>query len=185
MKLQPGDLFCTRNPMALGRAINAIQAAVSRDGKSTYSHSGIIVDSKGTTFEAISICKRQNLFEAYAGDQIVVARWSGMTPEIFAKVFKALAEEHEGKRYPFWRLPLNIVPAIGRHTTFKGRCVVCSELVAKFLYLVFADFGHVSPGGYCWPRHKWFTGTSPDILSDEWHRWREYKIIFEGILKGE
>lgn len=182
MELHKGDLFCTRNPMWLGKAINVCQSAMSRDGKSLYSHSGIIIDNKGTTFEALHTIKSQNLFESYADEQVVAARWIAMSDEVFDYVFPILKKEHDGKLYPYWRLPLNIIPFVAKYTTFRGKFVVCSELVAKFLYYVFIYFGHTTPAGYQWPRHKWFTGTNPDTLSDEWHRWQEYEIVFEGTL---
>jgi len=182
IEIRAGDLFCTRCPASLGRAINTVQAIVSRDGKSYYSHAGILIDHKGTTFEAIGWrIKRQNLFEAYAGQEVLIARWQGMTQIIFDRVFETLRKD-EGKIYPGWRLPLNIVPFIGKYTSFGKRFLVCSEEVGKFLYLVFQDYGFVSRGGYCWPRHKWYTGTSPDTLADEWHRWKQFRIVFEDRL---
>jgi hypothetical protein len=182
IEIRAGDIFCTRCPAALGRAINTCQAVMSRDGKSYYSHAGILIDNKGTTFEALGWrIRSQNLFEAYNNQEVVIARWEGMTQEIFDSVFDILKKD-EGKIYPAWRLPLNIVPFVGKYTSIGKRFLVCSEEVGKFLYLVFRDHGYESKGGYCWPRHKWYTGTSPDTLSDEWHRWKEYEIIFEGKL---
>ena len=182
IKLQPGDLFLTRNPQALGRGINAVQTWWSKDGKSTYSHAGIILDSKGTTFEALWTIKKQNLFEAYAGEKVCIARWEGMTDEIAKQALDELMKEQEGKIYPAWRLLFQVIPPIAKYTSWGGRFLVCSEEDSKFLYIVHLQNGYTDLYGYKWPRHSHFCGTNPDMLADEWHRWKGYQIVFEGIL---
>ena len=182
--LRPGDLFATRNPQALGRAINAVQIWWAKDGESMYSHAGIILDEKGTTFEATWTLKRQNLFEAYAGDKVCIARYAAMTDEIAKQAFDELMQEHEGKMYPAWRLFFHIVPPIAKYATWGGKFIVCSELVAKFLYIVYQQNGWTDQYGTKWPRHSHYCGANPDMLSDEWHRWKSYKIVFEDILEA-
>ena len=179
--LKPGDLFCSENPMSLGRAINKLQAATSPDGKSKYSHSGIITSPTGKTLEALWTVKNQNLYEAYSGQGIVVARWKGMNFNIALHVLSIIEGEYFGKWYPAYRLPFHIVPFIAKYLTFNGKYLVCSELVAKYLW----ECHKLSSAGteeYPEPRHRWYTGTNPDRLSDEFHRWKYYDIIFEGIL---
>lgn len=185
IRLHPGDFFSTANPMALGRAINAVQSIISYDGKSFYSHSGIITNAKGDTFEALWKLERGNL-SRYEGKRIVIARWEGMTQPIFDAVFQKLYEEHNGQWYPGWRLFLQPIPPLARLLSYKGKYVVCSELTAKFLYYCHAFLypDHDCENEYCWPRNKWFTGMTPDVLCDEWHRWQGYKILFEGILEA-
>ena len=184
-RLQVGDQFATRNPMALGRAINAVQTVISRDGKSTYSHAGIILDREGTTFEALWTNKRQNLFEAYEGKRVVIARCIMVSIPTWGGIVNELVREREGKWYPGYRLPFQLVPPVAKYTTFKGKFLVCSELVALASYMAYLRVGRKDSGGYCWPRHKWYTGTTPDTLSDEWHRWKHWEIIFEGFLHRE
>ena len=75
--LRAGDIFLTRNPMLLGRAINLIQKFTSKDNKSRYSHAGVLLTSNGTTFEALWTNKKQNLFEAYFDKEILIAIPSG------------------------------------------------------------------------------------------------------------
>lgn len=190
--LKPGDMFCTANPSTLGKMINSVQSAISYDGESLYSHAGIITNSKGDTFEALWTLNEQNLFEKYSGVRVAIARWIGlpelniigMNDVVFDYVYNKLHEEHDGQFYPGWRLLFNIVPPLAKLTSFKGKFVVCSELVAKFLYYVhdFVQPDHDCENEYCWPRHKWFTGTSPDMICDEWHRWNGFAVLYEKEL---
>ena len=183
--LRPGDVFATRNPQALGRGINAVQTWWSKDGKSTYSHAGIIIDEYGTTFEATWTLKRQDLFKAYAGEKVCIARWYGMTDQTARDALEELMGEHEGKMYPAWRVLLHIVPAIAKYASWGGKFIVCSELVAKFLYIIYQQGnGWMDNYGYKWPRHSHYCGANPDMLSDEWHRWGCWAIVFEDVLEA-
>ena len=185
IELRPGDVFVTKNPAPIGRAINKIQALVSRDGRSVYSHAGIILDSKGTTLESLWRCKRQNLFKAYAGKPVCIARWPGISDVQYESALQAIQGKYEGRRYPIWRLLFHMIPVIARHISAGGRFVVCSELVARFLFQLRLQGGYKDAAGYNWPRHKYFCGTNPDMLADEWHRWHGYEIVFEGILPAK
>lgn len=165
MKLQPGDVFLTSNPMALSRAINWAQRIWNKDSKSKYSHAGILTDANGATFEAIWTVKSQNLFDAYEGDQVLIARHESMAHERFLEGFNPLYKEQNGKIYPFYRLIFHIIPPLAKLSIGK---LVCSELVAKFLKNVgLMDY---------------YNGCNPDNLHDvvRWHK--GWKIIFEGIL---
>jgi len=167
-----GDFFTTKNPMALGIAINAVQKVWSRDNRSEYSHAGIITSDLGDTLEALWTVKNQNLFEAYAGENVLVARYTGhpWTLEFKAEtaIYK-LRKKHEGQVYPIWRLPFQLIPPLAKYLTWRGKFCVCSELVAEYLHMIGA-------------RHDQFMGTNPDTLADEWHRWKDFEIIHEGIL---
>jgi len=129
-KVQPGDIFCTKNPMWLGRAINMVQKVWADDAESKYSHSGIIIDKFGTTIESLWRVKNQNLFEAYEGQQILIGRADLMTSASFNSG-KEKIKSHDRDVYPFYRLFFHLIPPLARHINF-GR-VVCSELTAKFL----------------------------------------------------
>jgi len=182
IELHPGDLFVTRNPHMLSRAINVVQWWWSKDGESTYSHAGIILDAQGTTFEALYTLKKQNLFEAYTGEKVCIARWLNMTDETAKQALDVLLKEQEGHIYPAWRLFFHLVPPIAKYVSWGGKFIVCSEVVAKFLYLVYLQTGSQDKFGTKWPRHSHYCGATPDDLSDEWHRWKGYSIIFEDVL---
>lgn len=163
--LQKGDVFCTANPMWLGKAINFVQKINSKDNKSVYSHSGIIIDECGTTFEALWTNKKQNLFEAYKGQQVIIGRNVNMTEVRFLKGWSRIAH-HEGKWYAGHRLLLFPVPFLAKYLNLG--LGVCSELTMKFLFKAgLSD---------CWK------GWNPDDVSDMIHKYKEYRIVFEGTL---
>ena len=183
LHLKPMDQFATRNPNALGRAINAVQTIWSRDGKATYSHTGIILDPKGTTFEALWTIRKGSIWD-YVGEKVCIARWGGMTDEIAKQALDTLMEEQEGRWYPAWRVPLHIVPPLAKYLTWGGKFNVCSETNGKSLYITHLQNGWIDEYGEKWPRHSHYCGANPDMLSDEWHRWRGWNIIFEGMLEA-
>jgi len=165
--IKVGDVFATKNPMVLGRVINFIQAIWAKDSKSTYSHAGIITDQNGGTFESLWTIKRSNL-AGYRGEKVIIARWgNGKFQDKVAKLQK-LMWEYGGQWYPMWRLPMHLIPPLAKISIIKRP--VCSELVAKYLYLLGA-------------RHGQWAGTNPDTLVDEWRKWRDFEIIFEGVLE--
>jgi len=171
MDLKRGDLFATANPSAfLGRGINSIQKWNSRDNESLYSHAGIVLSRMGDIIESLWKVSTGDLYERYEGSQVIIARYTLLTREAWTKTFLMLLE-HYGDSYPWWRLPLHIIPPIAKYLSFSGM-PVCSELVAKAEY-------------YMGARHKWWTGTCPDTLVDEWRHWKGFEIVFEGILKKE
>ena len=167
MKLNRGDIFCTRNPMMLGKAINFVQKIHSKDNESTYSHSGIIIMGGDTpiSFEALWTNKRQDFLKAYKGKRVLIGRHKNMTLKTFNKGWNGIAK-HEGKWYAGYRLPLFFVPFLAKYVNFG--LGVCSELTMKFLFKA----GLVS---------NW-KGWCPDDVADMIHNYRSYEIIFEGVL---
>jgi hypothetical protein len=165
-ELRPGDIFCTVNPMWLGRAICAIESFWDMDGKAEYSHSGIILGPNGTTFEALWTNRRQGLFHAHGGKKVLIARHESMTGEAFAAGWAKVARL-EGRWYAGHRLLLHLVPPLAKYIA-TGRYAVCSELAAKFLV-----------GAGLLDHWK---GVAPDYLAGIVRRWRGWKIVFEGAL---
>ncbi len=166
MKLQPGDFFCTKNPMALGRAINFIEKLWAKDNEARYSHAGIITDAAGTTLEALWRIKGNEL-DAYAGQRVIIGRWKEMTPDKFQKGLEAIKDDI-GKIYPLWRLPLFMFPGAAKWIS-SGKFTVCSELACKFL--LGAGFSEIG---------RW-QGQDPEDVADIIEKWRECELIFEGI----
>lgn len=165
MILAAGDIFCTQNPMMLGRAINRVQKFISMDGRSEYSHSGLILNSAGTTFEALWKNGRQNLFAAYQDKKIIVGRHKKMSPLLFNLGWNKL-KHHEGKWYAGHRLVLFLLcPPLAKYLAIGPG--VCSELTAKHWYKAgLIDF---------------WSGVYPDFLADMIHTWRDIDLIYEGI----
>jgi hypothetical protein len=173
--LKQGDVFCSDSTSFVGKAINWFQKLDAKDDESIYSHSGIITSMDGDTFEALSRIERNNIYNR-KGQKVIIARplcydlIGGMVTDVQKKkAISELTKQYNGMIYPFWRLGLHMIPFMAKKISANGRFLVCSELVAKYLYLIGA-------------RHSMFTGTSPDDLADEWGRWRNFEVIYEGIL---
>ena len=168
--LQPGDVFCTENPQGLGTLIKIAEEFRNESGTAIYTHSGIIIDSKGTTFEALWHIAEQNIFEAYKGQKVLIARWSGMMPDAFQKGFDSVKDEL-GRTYPYYRLLMYL---IGMEKWIHFKTPVCSELTEKFL----ENAGAMMIAGTNW----W--GITPDELATEWRISKYFNVIYEGISGG-
>ena len=168
--LEPGMVFASSNPQGIGIPIRWMEKWWSKDRDAEYGHTGIIQDVSGKTLEALWSITEGNLFEEYAGSKVIIAKPlcvndAGLINSRLAE----LKQSHLGQWYPAWRLPLFMIPPLARRISYKGKWVVCSELTAKYLYAVGA-------------RHKAFSGTNPDELVDEWRHWKNFEIVFEGVL---
>lgn len=170
IKLQRGDLFATENPMALGKMINFVQKVNNLDNKSKYTHIGLITDKIGITFEALWTYKNQNIYTAYGGKDIIIFRNTRMTEESFNDGMRGI-KHLTGRMYPFYRLPLFLLPFLAKISIFKKP--VCSELIAMFLY--FAGLRNTTQS----------FGIDPDDLVDRWRIHRDYEIVFEGTLTNK
>jgi len=166
MDLQPGDIFLTRNPMALGKAINWIQRIKSNDNESIYSHAGIITTDSGMTLEALWTIKSQNLFDAYEGSRVMIGRNTRMTKDRYIKGIKTV-RPFTGRRYPFHRLFLHLIPGASKYIN-TGRFLVCSELVDKFLFEAGIE--------------KQYRGRNPDNIADMIRDWKKWETVFEGDI---
>ena len=166
--LRPGDFFAVQGKGFISWAINFFQRFWSKDNESIYSHAGIILDANGTTMEALEkgTLESQNLFEAYKGREVLIARYDHLTPALHRAGLEALKEEFEGEGYPFYRLLLHIFPPLAK-LHFLGRGV-CSEVVAYYLWQVGA-------------RGQQWAGVNPDTLADEWVRWRDFTVVYQGL----
>ena len=166
----PGDVFGTRNPQSLGRAIICVEAWKAEALCAEYSHAGIILNSAGATFEAVWHIETQNIFEAYKGQRVIIARWHGMCPDAFAKGWSAVKDE-AGMTYPYCRLALHLL-GLAKWIHF-GKGTVCSELAEKFLINAGYTMGLAG-------RNWW--GLSPQELVDEWRISNYINVIYEGII---
>lgn len=166
--LKHGDLFASRNQMLLGRLINAVQQFHSSDNRSEYSHTGIISTPHGHTLEANWKVSCQNLFKAYEGEKVLIARYQNMDMLRFTRAYEWVYNKHYGHIYPAWRLFFFCIPPIAKYVHFLEK-PVCSELVAEFLHRTGL-------------RHKHYMGTNVDTLVDEWRIHDGVEIIFEGML---
>jgi hypothetical protein len=142
-----GSVFGSTNPMWLGKAINNLQWLWSKDSESKYSHSGMFIDDKGTTSECLWTVKSQDFFNAYKGDNVIIAKPLDIDKDVIDKSIKSILDIHQGQLYPSWRLLLHIIPPLSKYSPFER--LVCSEYVAKYLWLIGA-------------RHKQYKSRNPD-----------------------
>lgn len=172
IQLKPGDIFCTANPMALGRAINFFQKVWATDNDSEYSHAGIIINPQGDTFESLWTVRFSNLSK-YIGKHVLIGRPVNLEVSDIKYGLRNVIMDHKGQIYPVWRLPLAIVPPLAKYIS-SGRFPVCSELVAKYLKLA----GVLGIG-------RW-QGKNPDNIADMIKRWDAFEVVhetknFEGV----
>jgi hypothetical protein len=169
IKLKPGDFFATQNPQGLGVAICLAQCLKSQDGRAEYGHTGVIITEGGLTFEALWKVKMQNLFEAYKGQKVLIARWKGMNQETFQKGYDSIKNEL-GRIYPIHRLILHAL-GLARWIHFLG-VKVCSEITKCF----FVNAGACTLAG------KSYYGVTPDNIVDEIRISKHFDIMYEGII---
>lgn len=169
IQLKPGDVFASKNPQGLGRAILIAQSYKSADEAAEYGHTGIITSSYGNTVEAVWSIKEQNLFDAYKGMKVLVARWQGMDDVAYKCGYNAI-KKNIGRVYPWYRLVWHLLGLARWFHVFKTP--VCSELTAMFLI----GAGAVTLEG----TEPW--GATPDSLVDEWRISKYFDILWEGKL---
>lgn len=183
--LQPGDIFCTRNPMALGRAICWFEKLRSEDNRAEYSHAGVVIGRPAITFEALWTNRKQNLLKAYAGDKVLIGRHEFMTPERAVKGWEGI-KRYEGKVYAGWRLFLHALPFCSKIGT--GNFGVCSELVGKFISksgVMLAGKSVSDPlvQDYLKTGESFYwKGRTPDDIADMIRDHKGWATVFEGVL---
>ena len=172
--LKPGDIFSTKNPMALGRLIGLGEALPWRDGhKSEYGHSGIITDELGNTVEELWTLCANNL-SSYEGDKIIIGRWKNMTLDSWNDgMTVACADLYQP--YPFWRLGLMLFPRVAKIIS-TGKWAVCSERTFQFLF---------AAGWKGTDKIKTWQDNDPQALADLIHAGGEFELIYEGIWSKE
>jgi hypothetical protein len=168
-QLQAGDIVGAKNPQCLGTIIRIGEILQSESLKAEYTHSIIIETPEGGTIEAVWKIERQNLFTAYKGEQVCIARWKDMTPAAYQKGYDAIKNQI-GDIYPYSRLFLDLF-GLGKFLKLS-KDDDCVELAAQFLIGCGADL-------LCGTNYK---GLTPQQLVDEFRISKFFDIIFEGIL---
>lgn len=170
--LEPGDFFCTTdNGTILSRGIRWFSKFRASDDQAFYSHAGFMVNGSGRTFEALPNGYRFSNINEYSGKPLLVGRHVGMTHQQFSKAFWKIREKYIGRKYPYFRLLVHMLPAMSKYVHFGKP--VCSELC---FYL-----GHLA--GLKDMAQYW--GKTPDNLADAIHRWDVFDVIYEWPPKAE
>jgi hypothetical protein len=164
LDLKPGDVFLVQSPGWVSRWIMAIQRFWSADNAAKYTHSGIITTSNGNTIEMVGKGVVNALLSDHGGKPILIARHDTMDLPTFAA---AIPNTHRrlGESYPVYRMLFHLFPPLAKCGVSR---VVCSELVAEFLYFSgIIDY---------WP------GVNPDELEEMFRNWKGFEIVYEGNL---
>jgi hypothetical protein len=160
-----GDVFLVEANPLMSPVTNFFQRWWSKDDTSVFGHSGIIIDDKGSTFEARWKVESNSLFKKYGGKNILIVRIAKFDPYRFLDAMSSL-EPHRGEWFPFMRMVLHAL-RIAKFIHWSK--LVCSELVAKYLF-------------YMGTRHHHYFGANVDDLEEELRNWKDYSIVFDGIL---
>lgn len=168
LSLRHGDIVCTCGDNLLQNAIKGVEKAWSKDDEASFNHALILIDKKGTTFEALETVSRRNLYEAYSGCRVKIFRYAGMSEFIFKIGFNEI-KKHEGNYYPVWRFFLHLIPPLSKRIG-TGNNLVCSELVSKFLNKCGV------PGFYP------YLGKTPDDIHDICSNYKDWNTIYDIVL---
>ena len=151
------------------REVEGFWAVVFRAG---YNHAGIVTTRAGSTIEALWTFREHHL-ASYDDCPLLVARPVQQVSTAGSRLLGQGAKNsgmlrmftYLGQRYPAWRLLLHLVPPLARRVG-HGDYLVCSEAVAKYLWLIGA-------------REMPYLGVNPDTLADEWHHWGNFQVVYE------
>lgn len=169
VKVQLGDLAAVKTETAGGGFIIVKDWALSPDNEAIYSHTLIIADEHGATFEARPSrgLSYYSLYD-YIGHQVLIVR-----PKVCNKDKKValdtITAKLKGKPYPKIRILLH---AISRPLAkwFHLGVPVCSESTAFYAFLM-----GIGDNNYF--------GRTPDMEADRWEDSKHFYVVYEGILK--
>lgn len=124
-----GDVFFVRGDDWLARTILHVQARKARDGESRWSHCMFMADARDVFTTTSKRTGRVGLALDFAGSDILIARWIGMTPGAHVRGMAAVAHQ-EGKMYPYGRLLCHL---FGIERYGRADAMECSQLTATYL----------------------------------------------------
>ncbi len=171
-KIEPGDQFVLRAAGPLSYGILMAEWFWSLDGHAKYGHAGIITNENGDTFEARWTVRNMNL-RAYEGRPIYITRplltrqGTVLTENLKRLAILELQSQHFGQFYPWWRIIFHLFKPLARIVTLDQRRLVCSELVAKYEWLLGI-------------RSDTYAGINPDDLHDFWEASKFHKFVYAG-----
>jgi len=125
-----GDIFFVRGDGWLDKAIMSVQARKAKDGKSEWSHSMVMANSRDVFTTTSRRTGFVDLAMDFAGSELLILRWVGMSPETHARGMAAIAHQ-EGKLYPYGRLLCHLlgIERWGRTDVWE-----CSQTTAIYLH---------------------------------------------------
>ena len=167
LDIKPGDFVLVKGDGSL--IDRGITLAESRSalGDPDYDHCFLITDSDGSIIDTLVKVRRGNIFRDYAGREILIGRFLGVSPVRCRRALAKISNEL-GELYPAWRIGL-ISLGLGRWV--KSHHNVCSERIAEFLW----DATKLPP----FANHA---GWQPSDLADVVEHWREFMTVFKGEI---
>jgi hypothetical protein len=179
MKIFPGDVFCvtydkddpipsTKFEKFSAFCIRNAEIIIDYDGHAVYTHTGIITNSYGDTFEALNIYRGRNIYRDLGGRKVIIGRHKDMTPQKFHDYFPFFYRQYAGRYYPAWKLPLFLL--FPRILKWLPGDPVCSELASKLLYEM-----------HCKYIDHW-RGLTPSYIADMIRRWSCFEKVNEGRI---
>lgn len=165
--LRPGDIFFCRSASLLARLIRWGQGLRETDGVGEWDHCGVVLSAMGSILETTSWkTSIRSLPNDYAGSDITILRWPGMTDEGAMQALARLTPQ-VGRVYPYMRL---VAQLLGIQKWARGDTMECSVLSAHFLHYA----GRAMPKS-CWEY-------TPDALAEE--LLTEALVVFTGSLRA-
>lgn len=173
--LQLGDVVCCEGSMGfVSAAIRWVERVRSKDNEATYGHSFLVMADSGSILDPVWTVRGDHISQ-YRGQKVIVARpmtnlhKQPISPALKQIAVDAMWRDRQGKWYPVHRLVLHLLSDVLAKYASTGKMLVCSETVAKYLAVISA-------------RGEVYAGITPDDLADEWRRWKNFDVIYEGLL---
>lgn len=166
-----GDIFfCRASDGFLNQEILAVERRTDTDGDTRCTHTGIIIADSGATLETTAgPTSIRDLAKNYAGSDVAILRWLGMTPERAKAGFESVKGQ-VGKQYPYGRLITAWLEIPGRFA--KSGAMECDVLAASYLVGAGCPLGK-DPWDYL-----------PESLYDEMNTSPFFDKVFDGRMRA-
>lgn len=169
VNVQMGDLVAVQTETVGGGFIRVKDRVNSADDAAPYSHTLIVVDDNGVTFEArpSNGLNYYSLYD-YIGHNVLIVR-----PKVHGQkkeeALDTIVAKLKGKPYPKARILLHAISRPLAKWIHFG-VPVCSESTAFYAFLM-----EIGDNNYF--------GRTPDMEADRWKDSKHFYVVYEGILK--
>lgn len=161
---QRGDIFLTRSPGFLGKAIRFWER-IWTPTQVYFNHAGIMINNK-MTFEALWTYRHENFFNSYVGHEVFLARPKCVSSATINRSLRMLRNLKYGRSYPVHKIIIHAFPPA---TKLFPKSPVCSEFAALY--------------GYYMEALPYYNGMNPDSLHDILCNHYAWEPIFWGTVQ--